>query len=79
MIVEVEVDPIGVARLAYMLACENVGTDPIASENAVLSIGLEFLPECARAVLADPESATVEYYEWLTAEVVAGAEEAGQL
>ena len=38
--------------------------DAIEAENQALSIGAEFLPECARTVLAGGD-ATSEYYAWL--------------
>lgn len=56
------------ARLAYNALCESIGSDPIAEVSAILSIGREFLPPCAIAVLDDRDAATVEYYEFLTAE-----------
>lgn len=39
--------------------------EAVEFENRVLSVGVEFLPECARAVLAG-EAATIGYYAWLT-------------
>ena len=54
------------ARREYVTFCANLGTDAVSEENAILSIGRESLPPCAIAVLDDRESATVEYYEWLT-------------
>ena len=54
------------ARTAYAVLCASFGTDVTAEENAILSVGREFLPPCALAVLADRDAATVEYYEWLT-------------
>ena len=42
------------------------GTDGIAFENAALSIGREFLPPCAIAVL-DGEEGGAEYWDWLWA------------
>lgn len=38
--------------------------EAIEAENQALSIGAEFLPECARTVLAGGD-ATAEYYAWL--------------
>ena len=38
--------------------------EAIEAENQALSIGSEFLPECARTVLAGGD-ATAEYYAWL--------------
>jgi hypothetical protein len=72
-------NPTETARLAFVEACTSVGTDPTTAESVVLSVGLEFLPPCARAVIADRNSATVEYWQWLTDEVAAGAEEDGSL
>lgn len=66
------------AYQAYLDVCTSAGTDPIAAENMVLSIGREFLPLCARLVLEGRHSATAEYWQWLANEVAAGAEEAGQ-
>jgi hypothetical protein len=40
------------------------GTDGIAFENAALSIGREFLPPCAVAVLDGGEGGA-EYWDWL--------------
>lgn len=53
------------ARAEFAAICQDCGTDPVTEENAVLSIGREFLPPCALAVLDDRDAATVEYYEWL--------------
>ena len=53
------------ARTEYSELCRTFGTDKIDEENAILSVGREFLPACAIAVL-DGGEATVEYYEWLT-------------
>jgi hypothetical protein len=72
-------EQIETARQACRATCAEVGTDPVEAENAVLSIGREFLPPHARAVLLDRESATVEYWQWLAREVAAGAEENGAL
>jgi hypothetical protein len=38
--------------------------EAVEAENQALSIGAEFLPECARTVL-DGGDATAEYYAWL--------------
>ena len=46
--------------------CSSLGTTAVAEESAILSIGREFLPACAIAVLDKSGPATVEYYEWLT-------------
>ena len=54
------------ARRAYCDYCLSLGTTAMAEENAALSIGREFLPTCALAVLDDSDAATVEYYQWLT-------------
>ena len=69
-------DPTETARLAYLAACEEHGIDPVVSENTVLSIGREFLPPCAQAMLKNGTAST-EYWHWLAAEVDAGAEETG--
>ncbi len=57
-------DKIQRARCTYAAYCTEIGTDAVTEENAILSIGREFLPACALAVL-DGYGATVEYYEWL--------------
>ena len=54
------------ARRAYCDYCLSLGTTAIDEENAALSVGREFLPPCALAVLDDRDAATVEYYQWLT-------------
>ena len=41
---------------------------PVEDENALLSIGREFLPPCARVVL-DGGAPTVEYWRWVTSQV----------
>jgi hypothetical protein len=60
------VKAVDVARAEYAALCRELGTDAVTEENAILSIGHEFLPPCALAVLAESDAATVEYYEWLT-------------
>ena len=57
-------DNIQSARCTYAAYCTEIGTDAVTEENAILSVGREFLPACALAVL-DGDKATVEYYEWL--------------
>lgn len=58
------VSPVELARRDYRDAARAVGTTPEAEETAILSVGREFLPAHARAVLDGAEE-TVEYYEWL--------------
>jgi hypothetical protein len=50
------------------------GTDAIAFENQALSIGREFLPPCALAVL-DGAEGTSEYWDWLCEQETDAAEE----
>lgn len=57
---------IDTARNAYRAYCTEIGSDPIAEENAILSIGRDLLPPCAVAVLDDRNADSVEYYEFLT-------------
>lgn len=52
------------ACAAFIEACDAAGSNPIAQENAVLSVGREFLPPHALAVL-DGGIATEEYWVWL--------------
>jgi hypothetical protein len=59
------------ARAEIVALAESFGSTGVDEENAILSVGHEFLPACALAVLADRDSATVEYYEWLTGETQA--------
>jgi hypothetical protein len=57
------------ARAAYDDICEEAGSTVVAEENAALSIGREFLPPFALAVLDKRELTAheeIEYYEWLT-------------
>jgi len=69
--VDVPDAPLDAARAEYAALCESLGTDQVAEENALLSIGREHLPPCAIAVLEDRDAATVEYYDWLTSETQA--------
>ncbi len=62
------------ARAAYAVLCDAIGTDVTAEENAILSIGREFLPPSALAVL-DGGPATVEYFEFLTSQTEAAQAE----
>jgi len=55
---------IKIARAAYAAYCNEIGTDIVAEENAILSVGREFLPPHAVAVL-DGGEATEEYWTWL--------------
>jgi hypothetical protein len=87
--------PLAAARRAYAALCAELGTDPIAEENAILSIGRGLLPPCALAVLDADQgdksaAATVEYYDFLTeqtqaaqdaheAEIAAGHEWHGEV
>ena len=57
---------VDIARAAYAALCAELGTDPIAEENAILSIGRGLLPPCALAVLDKTGPATVEYFDFLT-------------
>ncbi len=53
------------ARLAFITLAEKCGSDAVSEENAILSIGREFLPPCALRVL-DHGKYTAEYWNWLT-------------
>jgi hypothetical protein len=53
------------ARAAYVAYCQEIGSDAVSEESAILSIGREFLPRCAQAVLDDRDADSVEYYEFL--------------
>ena len=55
------------ARLEFFALADAVGSDPIAEETAILSIGREFLPPCAIAVL-DGGEPTTEYWAFLQSE-----------
>lgn len=59
------------ARARFLALAESFGSTGVDEENVILSVGREFLPACALAVLADRDAATVEYYEWLTEETQA--------
>ena len=60
----------------FVSLCRSTITDPIAEENAILSIGLQFLPACAREVLAG-RPATSEYWAFLCLQVRLSAELVG--
>ena len=51
-------------RAAYLALCEECGTDRVAEEQAVLSVGREFLPPEALTVL-DGGEPTLGYWEFL--------------
>lgn len=55
------------ARAVFVAYCREIGSDEVAEENAILSVGREFLPPCAIAVL-DGADGTAEYFEWLHAQ-----------
>lgn len=50
------------AREAYQTA---LGADHVEFESRCLSIGSEYLPECALRVLADRDDDSAEYWGWL--------------
>jgi hypothetical protein len=54
-------------------SCFQSAAERVSFENDVLSIGREFLPECARAVL-DGGEATEAYYEFLLGQFVEAAQ-----
>jgi hypothetical protein len=62
-------------HLAFVNACKAAGTDPIVEENAILSIGREFLPACAIAVLDKTGETSGEYWAWLTKQTEAAQAE----
>jgi hypothetical protein len=53
------------ARADWEELVNECGSDTVSEENAILSIGRAFLPECAVVVL-DGGEATVEYYLFLS-------------
>ena len=55
------------ARLEFVAAAEEVGSYAEAEETAILSVGREFLPPCAIAVL-DGSEPTTEYWAFLQSE-----------
>lgn len=54
------------ARLAFIAAARECGSDPIVEENAILNVGREFLPPFAITVLDKTGEPTAEYWDWLT-------------
>lgn len=62
------------ARANFIVLCEKFGSDHVAEENAILSIGREFLPPCAIEVL-DNKTESVEYYQWLANQTTAAQDE----
>ena len=56
-----------VARLEFVAMAYEVGSDPTVEELAILSVGREFLPTCAIAVL-DGGEPTAEYWAFLQSE-----------
>lgn len=63
------------ARAEFAALARAVGSAALDEETAILSVGIEFLPPCARAVLDDPDAATVEYYDWLSEQTQAAQDE----
>lgn len=57
---------VDIARKEYAELCASFGLDAVTEENAILSVGREFLPACALVVRDHTGPTTVEYYEWLT-------------
>ena len=55
------------ARLSFVAMAEEVGSYAEAEETAILSVGREFLPPCALAVL-DGGEPTAEYWAFLQSE-----------
>lgn len=51
-------------RKQYDAICRSYGTSAADEESAILSIGREFLPPCAIAVL-DGGEPTAEYWQWM--------------
>ena len=61
------------AKDAFADACEACGTDPITEEQAILSIGREFLPAYALKVLDGKkltQSESRSYWSWLSSQVL---------
>ncbi len=61
-------DAVELARIEFVDFAEECGSNEAAEVTAILSVGREFLPPEALAVL-DGGSPTVEYYEWLLEQV----------
>ena len=61
-------------RTRYAEVCEAFGTDVLAEEQAILSVGREFLPAEALAVL-DGGEPTAEYWGWLAEQTRAAQRE----
>lgn len=64
-----------VALLRFVAYCRDTDMCPIEQENAILSIGREYLPACARAVLDNTAKPTAQYYYWLLSQTDLPAEE----
>jgi hypothetical protein len=63
-----------VSRQAFAECARAIGLDPIAEEDAILSVGREFLPACALAVL-DGSEPTEEYWAFMIAQTTEAHEE----
>ncbi len=53
------------ARLEFVAYCHDRGTHHVRAEDEVLSVGREYLPAFAIAVLDKTAEPTAEYYDWL--------------
>lgn len=56
----------------FVDACRAHGTNGTEFENAALSIGREFLPACALAVLDDDGQPSSDYWAWLISQLEGG-------
>lgn len=65
-------DELNDARDAWLNACAERGLDPMEQSSAMLSIGREFLPACARRALRGgsmPVDTETKLYTWLTSQL----------
>ncbi len=53
------------ARIKFFEAAHACGSNPVSEENAILSVGNEFLPACAIAVRDKTAEPTAEYWDFL--------------
>lgn len=62
------------ARQAWLDLVVQSGSDHVAEESAIIAIGREFLPPCAREVLDGGEPSEA-YWSWLYAQTAEGLRE----
>jgi hypothetical protein len=63
-----------VSRQTFVDLVRSIGSDPIAEEQAILSIAREFLPACALAVI-DGAEPTEDYWAFLISQTEQAQEE----